>query len=114
MLLMPWRRKSRNMREVHEHLLDRMRAEHERAPKSAEWRQLEVELEANRIDSTDLGIFSSIVPTTFDYEAAAPILVRWLSCPRSGGEGGARPLPHRREDGAVRGGARDRGRVPER
>jgi hypothetical protein len=78
MLLMPWRRKSRNMREVHEHLLDRMRAEHERAPKSAEWRQLEVELEANRIDSTDLGIFSSIVPTTFDYEAAAPILVRWL------------------------------------
>lgn len=30
------------------------------------------------IDPTDLGIFSSVVSTRFDYEAAAPILVRWL------------------------------------
>ena len=67
------------MPEVHVHLLDRMRAEQARAPKSAEWRQLEAELEANGIDSTDLGIFSSVVPTTFDYEVAAPTLVRWLS-----------------------------------
>jgi HEAT repeat protein len=65
---MLWRRKSRDMREVHEHLLDRMRAEQARAPKSAEWRQLESELESSGIDTTDLGIFSSVAPT----------LVRWL------------------------------------
>ena len=75
---MRWRRKTRDMREVHERLLDRMRAEQARAPKSAEWRQLEAELDASGIDATDLGIFSSVVPTAFDYEAAAPILVRWL------------------------------------
>ena len=72
------RRKTRDMREVHEHLVDRMRAEQARAPKSAQWRQLEAELEASGIDTTNLGIFSSVVPTRFDYEAAAPILVRWL------------------------------------
>ncbi len=69
---------SSNMREVHERILDRLRDEQGRAPKSSEWRQLEAELEANGIDPTDLGIFSSVIPTTFDYEAAAPILVRWL------------------------------------
>jgi HEAT repeat protein len=79
---MAGKRMSKEMREVHEHLLDRMRAEHARAPKSAEWQQLEAELQASGIDPTDLGIFSSVVPTTFDYEAAAPILVRWL--PRVG------------------------------
>jgi HEAT repeat protein len=67
-----------DMREVHEHLLDRLRAEQRRASKSSEWQQLEAELEANGIDTTDLGIFSSVVPTSFDYEAAAPTLVRWL------------------------------------
>jgi HEAT repeat protein len=76
---MPWRRKTRDIREVHEHILDRMRAEQARAPKSAEWRKLEAELEASGIDTTDLGIFSSVAPTRFDYEAAAPILVRWLT-----------------------------------
>jgi hypothetical protein len=71
-------KKFREMREVHEEIVDRLRAERERAPRSAEWRQLEDELEANGIDTTDFGIFSSVVPTTFDYDAAAPILVRWL------------------------------------
>jgi hypothetical protein len=68
---MAGKRMSKEMREVHEHLLDRMRAEHARAPKSAEWQQLEAEFQASGIDPTDLGIFSSVVPTTFDYEAAA-------------------------------------------
>jgi HEAT repeat protein len=72
------KRAFRDVREVHEHLLDRLRAERRRSPKSSEWHQLEVELAANGIDTTDLGIFSSVVPTTFDYEAAAAILVRWL------------------------------------
>jgi hypothetical protein len=63
---MLWRRKTRDMREVHEHLLDRMRAEQARAPKSVQWRQLEAELKASGIDTTDLGIFSSVVPTRFD------------------------------------------------
>jgi hypothetical protein len=62
----------------HEYLLDRMRAEQARAPTSAEWRQPEAELEASGIDTTDLGIFSSVAPTRFDYESAAPILIRWL------------------------------------
>jgi hypothetical protein len=69
---------SREMREAHEQIVDRLRAAQARTPKSHEWRELEAELESNGIDSTDLGIFSSVVPTTFDYEAAAPILVRWL------------------------------------
>jgi HEAT repeats len=72
------KRMNKETREIHERLVDRLRAEQARAPKSAEWRQLEVELEANAIDPRDLGIFSSVVPTTFDYEAAAPILVGWL------------------------------------
>jgi hypothetical protein len=66
------------MRKVHEQILDRLRAEQARASKSREWQQLEAELEANGIDTTDLGIFSSVIPTTFDYDAAAPILVGWL------------------------------------
>jgi hypothetical protein len=66
------------MRAVHEQLLDRLREEQARAPKSPEWRDLEAELEANGIDTTDLGIFSSVVPTGFDYDAAAPILAEWL------------------------------------
>jgi hypothetical protein len=65
------------MREVHERLLDRMRSERAREPKSREWRELEAELEKNGIDSSDLGVFS-VVPTRFDYAAAAPILVKWL------------------------------------
>jgi HEAT repeat protein len=69
---------SREMRAVHEQIVNRLRAAHAREPKSREWRQMERELEAHGIAPTDLGIFSSIVPTTFDYEAAAPILVRWL------------------------------------
>jgi hypothetical protein len=73
-----FRRRVFRIREVHEHLLDRLRAEQRRTPKSSEWQQLEAELAANGIDTTDLGIFSSVVPTTFDYEAAAPILIRWL------------------------------------
>jgi hypothetical protein len=66
------------MREVHEQLFDRMRDENTRPPKSPEWRELEAELEAHGIETTDLGIFSSVVPTRFDYEAAAAILVEWL------------------------------------
>jgi hypothetical protein len=66
------------MREVHEQLLDRMRDENARAPKSPEWRGLEADLEAHGIEATDLGIFSSVVPTRFDYEAASAILVEWL------------------------------------
>src|SRR5918999_728445 len=69
---------SKEMREIHDRLVDRLRQEQTRAPKSPEWRKLESELQANGIDPTDLGIFSSVVPTTFDYEGAAPILVRWL------------------------------------
>jgi hypothetical protein len=69
---------SGEMREVHEQIVGRLRAEHARTPKSSEWRQMEAELEANGIDPADLGVFSSVVPTAFDYEAAAPILVRWL------------------------------------
>jgi hypothetical protein len=65
-------------RTTHERIADDLRAAPARAPKSTEWRQLEAELEAHGIDPTDLGIFSSVVPTTFDYESAAPILVRWL------------------------------------
>jgi hypothetical protein len=66
------------MREVHEQLLDELREQQARAPKSREWQELESELETHGIDTTDLGIFSSVVPTRFDYDAAAPILVRWL------------------------------------
>jgi HEAT repeats len=69
---------SREMREVHEQILDRLRAAQACSPKSPEWREMEAELEAAGLDMTDLGIFSSVVPTTFDCEAAAPILVRWL------------------------------------
>jgi HEAT repeats len=65
------------MREVHERLLDRMRSERAREPKSREWRELEAELEEHGIDASDLGIFS-VVPTRFDYDAAVPILVKWL------------------------------------
>jgi hypothetical protein len=32
---------------------------------------MEVELEAHGIEPADLGIFSSVVPTTFDYEGRA-------------------------------------------
>ena len=66
------------MREIHEQILDRLREEQARAPKSREWRELEAELEAHGLETTDLGIFSSVVPTHFDYDAAAPILVKWL------------------------------------
>jgi hypothetical protein len=66
------------MREVHEQLLDRLREQQARAPKSREWQGLEAELEAHGLDTTDLGIFSSVVPTRFDYDAAAPTLVKWL------------------------------------
>ena len=75
---MAGRRMNKEMREIHDRLVDRLREEQTRAPKSPEWRKLESELQANGVDPTDLGIFSSVVPTTFDYEAAAPILVRWL------------------------------------
>jgi hypothetical protein len=66
------------MREVHEQLLDQLREQQARTPKSREWQELEAELETHGIDTTDLGIFSSVVPTRFDYDAAAPTLVRWL------------------------------------
>src|SRR5215218_1475862 len=73
---------SREMRAVHEQIVNRLRAAQARSPKSPEWREMEAELEAAGIETTDLGIFSSVVPTTFDYEAAAPILVRWLQLVR--------------------------------
>jgi HEAT repeat protein len=66
------------MEEVYDHLLDRFRGRHAREPKSPEWQGLEAELEAHGIDTTDLGIFSSVAATTFDYESAAPLLVEWL------------------------------------
>ena len=64
--------------EIYGQLLDRFRAEHARAPRSPEWRALEAELEAQGIDTTDFGIFSSVAATTFDDERAAPVLVEWL------------------------------------
>jgi HEAT repeat protein len=64
--------------EVHEQILERFREEQARAPKSSEWRALEAALEAQGIDTRDLGIFSSVGPTTFDAERAAPVLVEWL------------------------------------
>lgn len=69
---------STELRQIHEQLLDGLRAAQARAPKSPEWQQLEADLEAHGIETADLGLFSSVVPTRFDYEAAAPILVRWL------------------------------------
>jgi hypothetical protein len=67
------------MHDIDEQILDRFRERRRREPQSPEWRQLEAELEAHGIDATDLGIFSSVAPTRFDYEAAAPIVARWLS-----------------------------------
>jgi hypothetical protein len=66
------------MREVHEKLLQELRDQQARAPKSSEWEELEAELQAHGIETTDLGIFSSVVSTGFDYDAATPILVEWL------------------------------------
>lgn len=63
------------MREIHERIIDDLRAVHARAPKSAEWRQLEAELEAQGIDATELRIFSPVVPTSF--ERRRPTLVHW-------------------------------------
>lgn len=64
--------------DVHKQILERFREEQARAPKSTEWRGLEAALEAEGIDTKDLGIFSSLGPTTFDAEKAAPVLVDWL------------------------------------
>ena len=76
---MRWRRRASPSREeVYEQLLDRLRDEQRRAPKSAQWKALEAELEARGIDTRDFGIFSSVLPTTFDGDAAAPVLVEWL------------------------------------
>lgn len=66
------------MRESYEQLLDRFREENARGPKSPERRALEADLEAHGIDVRDFGIFSSVASTTFDDEAAAPLLVEWL------------------------------------
>jgi HEAT repeat protein len=66
------------MRKVYEQILDDHRARHAGEPKSPEWAALEAELAAHGIDTTDFGLFSSIAPTSFDHEAAAPILVEWL------------------------------------
>jgi hypothetical protein len=63
------------MQETYEQLLDRFREENARAPKSPERRALEADLEAHGIDTKDFGIFSSVAPSTFDSEAAAPLLV---------------------------------------
>jgi hypothetical protein len=62
----------------HEVRLDTFREEHARTPKSREWKALEAELEARGIETRDFGILSSVAPTSFDYEAAAPLLVEWL------------------------------------
>lgn len=64
--------------EVYGQLLERFREQHARAPRSPERRALEAELEARGVDTTDFGIFSSVAPTTFDADRAAPILVEWL------------------------------------
>ena len=66
------------IREVYERLLDRHRQLRAIAPKSPEWTQVESELKAHGIDTTDFGPFSSVMPVSFDNEAAAPILVEWL------------------------------------
>jgi HEAT repeat protein len=63
---------------VYDQLLDEVRQQHARAQKSPEWQVLETELRARGIDTTDFGIFSSVARTTFDAEAAAPLLVEWL------------------------------------
>ena len=68
----------RTRQDVYDELLDRFREEHARAPKTPEWQALEAELHAQGIDTTDLGLFSSVARTHFDAEAAAPILVAWL------------------------------------
>jgi HEAT repeat protein len=65
-------------REIRQALLDRLRAENARAPKSVERAALEAELETAGIDTTEFGLFHDFGLTTFDYEAAAPILVEWL------------------------------------
>jgi HEAT repeat protein len=64
--------------EVEQQLLERLREQHGRAPRSPERRALEAVLEERGIDPTDLGMFTSLGPTTFDAEAAAPVLVEWL------------------------------------
>ena len=65
-------------RDIYEQLLDAFREQNARAPKSPQRQALEAELEAHGIDTKDFGIFSSVAPTTFDAEAAAPLLVEWL------------------------------------
>jgi HEAT repeat protein len=69
---------SEELREMQQELLDRLRAENARAPKSAERAALEADLDAAGIDVTEFGLFHTLGPTTFDSEAAAPILVEWL------------------------------------
>ena len=64
--------------EIREELIERLRAQHARAPRSPDRRALEAELQERGIDTTDFGMFTSIAPTTFDAEKAAPILVAWL------------------------------------
>jgi hypothetical protein len=44
-----------------------------------EQKALERELAANGIAAEDFGLFTSLGLTNFDYEAAAPILVKWLA-----------------------------------
>ena len=70
------------MYDVHQRSLDRLRDERGREPKSEAWVELEAELASNGLETADFGLLASVVPTTFDYEAAAPILVKWL--PRVG------------------------------
>ena len=75
---MPRKRIGGTRQEVYDQLLDDFREQHARAEKSPERQALEAELHAHGIDTTDFGIFSSVARTTFDDEAAAPILVEWL------------------------------------
>jgi HEAT repeat protein len=65
-------------REIYDQLLDRHRQIRAVEPRSPEWMQLESDLEARGIDTTDFGLFSSVAPVAFDYAAAAPILIEWL------------------------------------
>ena len=66
------------MDDLYRRVLDEHRTRRAAEPRSPEWSAVESDLEAHGIDTTDFGLFSSVAPTHFDYEAAGPVLIEWL------------------------------------
>jgi hypothetical protein len=64
--------------DLYRRVLDEHRTRRAAELRSPEWSAVESDVEAHGIDTTDFGLFSSVAPTRFDYEAAGPVLIEWL------------------------------------